>query len=123
MGEKKRTLNTRAEEHITAIKSASKRCHTAEHCWNYNHDFNWDHKKVLDFVKNWKTRTIKKAIYSVENEHPPNYQIFGNQDYEKARQRKQPPKLQHHQIESTKERQEVWFHTGPQPKSTNQKRP
>ena len=59
----------RAEEHITAIKSASKKSHTAEHCWKYNHDFDWKHKKVLDFEKNWKTRTIKESIYSEENEH------------------------------------------------------
>ena len=69
MGETKRTLNIRAEEHITAIKSASKKSHTAEHCWKYNHDFDWKHKKVLDFEKNWKTRTIKESIYSEENEH------------------------------------------------------
>ena len=69
VGETKRTLNIRAEEHITAIKSASKKSHTAEHCWKYNHDFDWKHKKVLDFEKNWKTRTIKESIYSEENEH------------------------------------------------------
>ena len=40
VGETKRTLNIRAEKHITTIKSASKRSHTAEHCWNYNHDCN-----------------------------------------------------------------------------------
>ena len=67
VGETKRTLNIRAEEYITAIKSASKRSHTAEHCWEYNHHFDWEHKKVLDFEKNWKTRTIKEAIYSEEN--------------------------------------------------------
>ena len=60
--ETKRTLNIRAKEHITAIKSASKRSHTAEHCRKYSHDFDWKHKKVLDFEKNWKTRTIKEAI-------------------------------------------------------------
>ena len=69
MGETKRTLNITAEEHITAIKSASKRSHTAEHCWKYNHDFDWEHKKVLNFEKNWKTRIIKEATYSEENEH------------------------------------------------------
>ena len=69
VGETKRTLNIRAEEHITAIKSASKKSHTAEHCWKYNHDFDWKHKKVLDFEKNWKTRTIKESIYSEENQN------------------------------------------------------
>ena len=69
VGETKRTLNIRAEEDITAINSANKKCHTAEHCWKYNHDLDWEHKKVLDFQKNWKTRTIKEAIYSEDNEH------------------------------------------------------
>ena len=69
MGETKRTLNIGAEEHVTAIKSASKNSHTAEHCWKYNHDFDWKHKKVLDFERNWKTRTIKESIHSEENEH------------------------------------------------------
>ena len=69
VGETKRTLNIRAEEHITANKSASKKSHTAEHCWKYSHDFNWEHKNILDFEKNWKTRTIKESIYSEENEH------------------------------------------------------
>ena len=53
VGEIKRTLNIRAEEHITAVKSASKKGHTAEHCWKYNHDFDWKHKKVLNIEKNW----------------------------------------------------------------------
>ena len=125
MGETKRTLNIRAEEHITAIKPVSKRSDTAEHCWKYNHDFDWEHKKVLDFEKNWKTRTIKEAIYSeemsiVSMDYPSSHQIFGNQYYEKTKQGKQLPKLQHHQTESTKICKQVWFHTGLQSKSTNQ---
>ena len=32
VGETKRTLNIRAKEHITAMKSASKKSRTAEHC-------------------------------------------------------------------------------------------
>ena len=35
--ETKRTLNIRAEGDKTAIKSESKRGHTAEHCWKYNY--------------------------------------------------------------------------------------
>ena len=48
---------------------SSQRSHTAEHCWKYNHDFDWNNKRVLDFEKNWKTRIIKEAIYSEENKH------------------------------------------------------
>ena len=56
-------------------------------------------------------------------EYPSSYQTFGNQYYEKTKQRKQPPKLQHHQTESAKVRNRVWFRTGPNSKSTNQERP
>ena len=59
----------RTNEHISAIKSASQRSHTAEHCWKYNHDSDWNNKRVLDFEMNWKTRIIKEAIYSEENKH------------------------------------------------------
>ena len=63
------SMNIRAEEHITAIKSASKTINTVEHCWKYNHDLDWEHKKVLDFEESWKTRLLKESIYSEENEH------------------------------------------------------
>ena len=56
-------------------------------------------------------------------EYPSSCQTFGNQYYEKTKQRKQPPKLQHHQTESAKVRNRVWFRTGPNSKSTNQERP
>ena len=69
VGETKRTLNVRTNEHISAVKSASQRSHTAEHCWKYNHDFDWNNKRVLDFEMNWKTRIIKEVIYSEENKH------------------------------------------------------
>ena len=81
MGETKRTLNIRAEEHITAIKSANEKSHTAEHCWKYNHDFDWEHKKVLDFEKNWKTRTIKESIYSEKNEKSYQWNILQSAKY------------------------------------------
>ena len=128
MGETKRTLNIRAEEHITAIESASKGNHTAEHCWKYNHDFDWEHKRYWTLRKTGKQepsrrQSTQKKTHIITIEYPSNYQIFGNQYYKKAKQRKQSPKLQHHQTGSTKVRQQVWFPTGQQPKSTNQKRP
>ena len=126
--ETKRTLNIRAEEHITAIKSVSKRSHIAEHCWKYNHDFDWERKKCWTLKKTAKQKPsrrqstqTKTSIISMD--YLSSNQIFGNQYHEKAKLRKRLPKLQHHQTESTKVRQQVWFLTGPQPKSTNQKRP
>ena len=67
VGETKRNLNIRTNEHISAVKSASQRSHTAEHCWKYNHDFDWNNERVLDFKKTWKTRIIKEANYSDKN--------------------------------------------------------
>ena len=42
----------------------------------YNHDFDWNNKRVLDVEKNWKTRIIKEAIYSEENKHHVNGILF-----------------------------------------------
>ena len=70
MGETKRTLSKRAEEHIRSIKSASKGV----------------------TVQSTAGNTIIQLT-----------------------------KRQHHQTESTKVPQQVWFHTGPQLKSTSQK--
>ena len=128
VGETKRTLNIRAEEHITAIKSASKNSHTAEHCWKYNHDFDWEHKENWTLRKTGKqepsrSQSTQKKTSIKSMEYPSKCQIFRNQYYEKAKQKKQPLKLQHQQTESAKVSQQVWFHTGPHPKSTNQKRP
>ena len=112
VGETKRTLNIRAEEHITAIRSASKRSHTPEHCWKYNHDFDSEIRKYWTLRKTGKQESLRRqstwkktSIISIE--YPSNYQKFGNQYYEKAKQRKQAPKLQHHQTESTNVRQHV----------------
>ena len=92
----------------------------------YNHDFDLEHKKMLDFEKNWKTRTIKEAVYSEENKHHINGISFKLPNIWKpipreSKAKKQPPKLQNPQTESTKVCPQVWFYTGLQPKSTNQK--
>ena len=58
MVETKRTLNIRAEEHILQSTAG-----------NTIMTFDWEHKKILDSEKNWKTRTNKEATYSEENEH------------------------------------------------------
>ena len=70
-----------------------------------------------------RRQSTQKKTSIISMEYRSNYQIFGNQYYEEAKQRKQPPKLQHHQTEATDVRQQVFSLTGPQPKSTNQKRP
>ena len=70
-----------------------------------------------------RSQSTQKRMSIISMEYPSSCQIFGNQYYEKTKQRKQPPKLQHHQTESRKVRNRVWFRTGPNSKSTNQERP
>ena len=59
---------------------------------------------------------IQKRMSIISMEYPSSCQIFGNQYYEKTKQRKQQPRLQHHQTESAKVRNRVWFRTGPNSK-------
>ena len=109
VGETKRTLNIRAEEHITAIKSASKRSHTAEHCWKYNHDFDWEREKVLDLRKTGKQKpsgrqSTQKKTSTISMEYPSSYQIFGNQYYEKAKQCKENNRQNYYNIKLSPQR-------------------
>ena len=42
IGESERAYQTRIGEHISAVRKAdTKRNERAEHCWKFNHDFNW----------------------------------------------------------------------------------
>ena len=117
MGETKPTLNIRAQEHVTASILQVKGEDAEEHCWRCNQDFDWEHKKVHNFEKKLKTRTIKDAVYSEENWHHINGIPFKLPNMwkpilreSKVKQRKQPPKLQHHRTESIKVCQQVWLH-------------
>ena len=65
-----------------------------------------------------RRQSTQKKTSIISMEYSSSCQIFGKQYYKKAKQRKPPPKLQHHQTEFTKVRQQVWFHIGPQTKST-----
>ena len=47
-GESKRTLAERTKEHTRAVRAAdTRRYETADHCWKYNHDFDWENKKII----------------------------------------------------------------------------
>ena len=54
-----------------------------------------------------RSQSTQKRMSIISMEYPSSCQIFGNQYYEKTKQRKQPPKLQHHQTESAKVRNRV----------------
>ena len=109
MGETKRKLNIRAEEHITAIKSASEKSHTAGNTimtLTGNIRKYWTLRKIGKQERS-RSQSAQKKTSIISMEYPSNCQIFGNQYYKIAKQRKQPPKLQHHQTESAMVRQRV----------------
>ena len=59
-----RTLAERTKEHTRAVRAAdTRRCETAAHCWKYNHDFDWENKKIMDYDGNTATRKIKETIH------------------------------------------------------------
>ena len=67
-GESKRTLAERTKEHNRAVRAAdTRRYETADHCWKYNHDFDWENEKIMDYEGNTTTRKIKETIHSLSN--------------------------------------------------------
>ena len=47
--------------------SDTRRYETADHCWKYNHDFDWENKKIMDYEANTTRRKIKETIHSLSN--------------------------------------------------------
>ena len=69
-GESKRTIAERTKEHTRAVRAAdTRRYKTADHCWKYNHDFDWENKKIMDYDTNTTTRKIKETIHSFSNDN------------------------------------------------------
>ena len=67
-GESNQTLGDRTKEHTRAVRAADiRRYETADHCWKYNHDFDWENKKIMDYEANTATRKIKETIHSLSN--------------------------------------------------------
>ena len=67
-GESKQTNAQRTKEHTRAVRAADTRTYeTADHCWKYNHDFDWENKKIMDYETNTTTRKIKETIHSLSN--------------------------------------------------------
>ena len=70
MDESKRAYQTRIREHISAVRKADTKWYeTADHCWKFNHDFNWTEDKTLGQELNTTTRKIKETIHSIKTEN------------------------------------------------------
>ena len=68
VGESKRTLAERTKGHTRAVRTADTRRYEAvNHCWKYNHDFDWENKKIMDYETYSTARKIKETIHSLSN--------------------------------------------------------
>ena len=49
LGESKRSLKSRSDEQKRSVRSCDcDKNKIAKHCWEADHNFNWDQKKVID---------------------------------------------------------------------------
>ena len=47
--------------------AGTRKYETADHCWKYNHEFDLENKKIVDYQANTTTRKIKKTIHALIN--------------------------------------------------------
>ena len=67
-GESKRSLKSRSDEHKRSVKNCDHdKNEIAKHCWEADHNFNWNQKKVLDRESRLIPRKIKETIHSLKN--------------------------------------------------------
>ena len=64
VGQTKRQLKTRLNEHIkNSSLNTLKHTVITEHTLEYNHTFDWQNKKILDFETNYYKRLISEMIH------------------------------------------------------------
>lgn len=68
IGETKRTLATRINEHKKCLTTANMSNGIAKHMWNSQtgHAIEWDKARILKREKNWFRRTFKEGVYIAE---------------------------------------------------------
>ena len=55
-------------EHRRSVRNCDcNKNETAKHCWEADHNFNWDQKKVIDRESRLIPRKIKQTINSLKN--------------------------------------------------------
>ena len=66
--ESKRSLKSRSDEHKRSVRNCNcDKNENAKHCWEANHNFNWDQKKVIDRESRLTLKKIKETIHSLKN--------------------------------------------------------
>ena len=67
-GESKRSLKSRSDEHKRYVRNCDcGKNEIAKQCWEADHNFNWDQKKVIDRESKLIRRKIKETIHSLKN--------------------------------------------------------
>ena len=67
-GESKRSLKSRSDEHKRSARNCDcDKNEIAKYCWEADHNFNWDQKKVIDRESRLIPRKIKETIHSLKN--------------------------------------------------------
>ena len=70
IGESKRSFKQRSSEHMRAVKNRDiEKNEIADHCWDKDHQMNWDNKKVIDRERNVYARKIKETIHSIKDDN------------------------------------------------------
>ena len=59
-GESKRALKSPSDEHKRSAKNCDYKDEIAKHCWEADHNFNWDQKKVIERENRLIPRKSKK---------------------------------------------------------------
>ena len=67
-GESKRSLKSRSDEHKRSVRNCDcDKNEIAKHCWEADHNFNWDQKKVIDRESRLIPWKIKETMHSLKN--------------------------------------------------------
>jgi len=75
VGQTKRTLNTRINEHRSHIRrNSTQHSVITDHKRNLGHEFDWDNVKILDYEPNCNKRLISEMIYIKKQKHGLNAQ-------------------------------------------------
>ena len=67
-GESKQSLKLRSNEHKKSVRNCNfEKNEMAKHCWEADHTFVWDQKKVVDRDSKLIPRKIKETVHSLKN--------------------------------------------------------
>ena len=68
IGESKRSFGVRYKEHDRAVRNGdTDKNEIADHCWENDHEMNWDERKIIDTEAYIKERKIKETIHSIKD--------------------------------------------------------